>query len=50
LATFLIAQQLAAALRAEHEMNDDVGKRLGHRSYALTGRGGFVREAYPAIT
>ena len=37
LIAFLIAQELAAAFGAEHEMNDDVGERLGHDSHALTG-------------
>ena len=30
LSTFLIAQELATAFRGEHDMNDDVGERLGH--------------------
>ena len=37
LPALLVTQELAAALRAEHEMNDDVGKSLGHGSNALTG-------------
>jgi len=29
-ATLLVAQQLATTLGAEHEMDDDIGERLGH--------------------
>src|SRR5947208_1475201 len=43
LATLLVAQELAAAFRAEYEMNDDVGEGLGHTGNALTGLGRCVR-------
>src|SRR6185437_204358 len=42
LAAFLIPQKLSAALRAEDEMNDDVGEGLGHADVALTGLGSVV--------
>ncbi len=37
LASFLIAKEWTAALRAEPKMNDDVGEGLGHGRNALTG-------------
>src|SRR5260221_6326251 len=43
LAAFLLAEQRASLLRAEHEVNDDVCKGLGHWSDALTGLRLFVR-------
>src|SRR6267378_5677714 len=42
LAAFLVTEGLVAALRAEHEVNDDVGEGLGHTGNALTGLGRFV--------
>src|SRR6266705_1568951 len=42
LAAFLVTEELAPALRAEHEMNDDVGEGLRHTGNALTGLGRFV--------
>ena len=42
LAALLITQELAAALRAEDEVNDDVGEGLGHAGVAPTGLGRFV--------
>lgn len=42
LAAFLVAEELAAAFRAEHKMNDDVGEGLGHGGVALTGLEKFV--------
>ena len=35
LLAFLVAEELTAALGAEHEMHDDVGKRLGHGANIL---------------
>jgi len=43
LAAFLLAEQRASLLRAEHKVNDDIGKGLGHWSDALTGLMMFVR-------
>ena len=42
LAAILIAQELAVALRAEYEMGQDVGERLGHAGVAPTGLGILV--------
>ncbi len=42
LAAFLVAEELAAALRAEYEVNDDVGQGLRHADVALTGLERFV--------
>ncbi len=42
LAAFLVTEELVAALRAEHEVNDNVGEGLGHTDNALTGLGRFV--------
>ncbi len=41
-AALLIAQELAAVLRAEYEMDDDVGNGLGHAGVAPTGLGRLV--------
>ena len=41
-AAFLVTEELVAALRAEHEVNDNVGEGLGHTDNALTGLGRFV--------
>jgi hypothetical protein len=35
LVAFLVAQELTVALRAEHEVNEDVGKGLGHDSMLI---------------
>ena len=43
LAAFLLPEQRASLLRAEHKVNDDIGKGLGHWSDALTGLMMFVR-------
>ena len=37
LAALVIAQKLAAALGTEHQVNDDVGKGLGHEVTPLQG-------------
>jgi hypothetical protein len=37
LAALLVTQELATALRREHEMDDDVGERLGHGGGVLSG-------------
>ena len=37
LPTFLIAQELATALRREHKVHDDVGEGLGHSGDVLSG-------------
>jgi hypothetical protein len=42
LAAFLVTEEWVAALRAENEVNDDVGEGLGHRYDALTGLGRFA--------
>ncbi len=42
LTALLVPEELATALRAEHEVNDDVGEGLGHASDALTGLGWIV--------
>src|SRR5213593_4625054 len=41
-AAFLVTEELVTSLRAEHEVNDDVGEGLGHTGNALTGLGRFV--------
>ena len=41
-AAFLIPEQGASFLRAEYEVNNDVGQGLGHSCAALTGRERFV--------
>ena len=49
LPAFFVAQELPAAFRAEHEMDDDVGEGLGHGGSALTGLGIVVGPTYPAL-
>ena len=46
LATFLIAKEPAAALRAEHEMDNDIGKGLRHAGVALTGLAKILGSVY----
>jgi hypothetical protein len=37
LAAFLVPQELATPLRAEHKMNDNIGERLRHGGEVLSG-------------
>jgi hypothetical protein len=43
---FLVPEERTAAFRAEHEMDDDVGERLGHVCDALTGLKLFLSMVY----
>ena len=49
LAALLVPQKLAAAFGAKYEMDDDVGKGLGHNYGAFTGLGKIVDADNPAL-
>jgi hypothetical protein len=48
-AALFIAQELTPTFRTEHEVNDDIGERLGQERAALTGLWTFSTAVYPGL-